>query len=356
MRGNDYLVFGDGRLGVEALDVAPRALHDAALRVGGVNPGALKEALAHHLGGKRVAPQVLFTRLPALLLLVYRLLLLSLGVVCPAVHLFQAFFYPLLPLLLVAQLLRDLVASLVRAVDAVLLGVHALGFGEYAPGQFLELLCEGCVRAVRVQARGGLDLGAVYREYGGLHHIGLRAQREHLAEKRGDGLFVVLSESGYGGVVRYVVATYDPEAGVALAQRHFPAGRALSQATGVDDERHHHPWVVSRRAPAVCAVGRVKLGQVHPLDGVYHEQGEISLGKPVSHVLRKEELLVAVQFEEVVCHVISLDSYCPLNCSSNTSGTPAQFSPSAILCLEVYATGSQPHFCENAAAYPRSPR
>jgi len=80
------------------------------------------------------------------------------------------------------------------------------------------------------------------------------------------------------------------------------AGRAHAEALGVEEERHHRLRMVCGAATPLVAVVAVEGGEVHLLQRVEDEEGEVVLGKPVGDRRREQVELVTLGGEEVVGH------------------------------------------------------
>lgn len=79
----------------------------------------------------------------------------------------------------------------------------------------------------------------------------------------------------------------------------------------VQRQRDHHLRVVRCASPPIGAVAGVERGQVHLLDRVEHEPGQMVLLEPLGQRRRHQEHLITLHSQEVVTHVHLQNPYLP---------------------------------------------
>ena len=133
----------------------------------------------------------------------------------------------------------------------------------------------------------GVDLGAVQRHRAHLEHAHLAGQQKHLDEQRLDLLEEAAAECGNGVVVGVLVRRDK-------AERHRIVGSPLQLAAGkhpggvaVDQKAQQHGRVVGCRPRAAIAFAH--RGQIHPVDNLHHEAGQVSLRQPFIDRRRHQE-------------------------------------------------------------------
>src|SRR6266545_2054153 len=62
---------------------------------------------------------------------------------------------------------------------------------------------------------------------------------------------------------------------------------------GVEQQRHHHLRVERRPPPAILPISPVESAQIHLVDGVDDEPGEMILRQPLPQARRQQQLLIA---------------------------------------------------------------
>ena len=97
-----------------------------------------------------------------------------------------------------------------------------------------------------------------------------------------------------GGVLRQVARREPPEGNMIDARLFDLAAGAEGDAVPVDEEFHHHRRVVEREAALLAFVVGVDGGEVHGVDGVTDEPGQVFIGQLVVEAGRQEECLVRV--------------------------------------------------------------
>jgi hypothetical protein len=110
---------------------------------------------------------------------------------------------------------------------------------------------------------------------------------------------VIRPEPGDGGAVRATVGGDEPERDVLPATPLNLAGGPDADAVGVEEQRHHHRWVVGGAAPTVLAPTAVEGGEVQAADEV-DDEARGGPGQPVIETRREEERLVPVAGDKVV--------------------------------------------------------
>ena len=74
-------------------------------------------------------------------------------------------------------------------------------------------------------------------------------------------------------------------------------------AVGVDQQSQQHGWRKRRLAGTAHLARRLEPAQVHQLDRIDHKMNDAVLGKPVHHIDRQQDLLLAtVRFAEKMSH------------------------------------------------------
>jgi hypothetical protein len=186
---------------------------------------------------------------------------------------------PALPALRRGQLLGQLVPA--RVAEAlVLLGVDGVG------------LLEDLVRDLLVIARGvmpgvGVNLGAIDRDHADPNQVRFGAQPQHLAEQLGQCRLMALAKARDRRVIRGTVGTDHPRGDVLDAAALDPPRRTLPNRVAVEQQRHHHRWLVRRTTLPVEPIAAIEPGQVQPLHRVDNEPREVPRGHPLAEIRRQ---------------------------------------------------------------------
>lgn len=197
-----------------------------------------------------------------------------------------------------AQLCGRLVPGRIGPETDVLDCIDLGGLGQHRG----DLVIDVAPGAVGGQRRRAAHLGAIHRDQPDLDHAGLRAQPQRLGEHRRQRLLVTLPEPGDRGVVRPLVGRDHPERHVDSAGPLDRTRRTHPDAVGVQRQRDHHLRVVRRASPPIGAVVGVERRQVHLLDRVEHEPGQMVLLEPLRQRRRHQEHLITLDSQEVVTH------------------------------------------------------
>lgn len=122
------------------------------------------------------------------------------------------------------------------AVEAILFGIGLGRLGEHP----LQLSLDRLDGAVGRDRGVGLHLGPVRGHQADATEAGGPAQLEDLDEAVPECRLVLLAEPGDGRVVGDLVRRDHTEGDVLGAAPLDPAGGALADAVGVEEQRHHH--------------------------------------------------------------------------------------------------------------------
>jgi hypothetical protein len=104
------------------------------------------------------------------------------------------------------------------------------------------------------------------------------------------------------GVVGHLVCADHPEGDVLAAAPLDPPRGTLADATGIGQQRHHHPRVMRRAAMAVDAVGGLERLEVELLHRLDHKPSQTVLIQPVTQIRRQQQRLISVTAEKVLRH------------------------------------------------------
>ena len=103
-------------------------------------------------------------------------------------------------------------------------------------------------------------------------------------------------------VIRREVRRDHPKRNVLTAAPLDRARRPLTDRVGVDGQRDHHLRIERRATPTVRSISREERRQVHRVDGVQHEPGEVLGRQPIPQARRQQQLLLAITRDEVLPH------------------------------------------------------
>jgi hypothetical protein len=118
-------------------------------------------------------------------------------------------------------------------------------------GRLLEDLL---VIEIRVTTRARVKLRAIHRDHPNRHHPPPAPQTQHLTEQPSQSVLVTLAKPRDRRVIRLLVCRDHPERNVVHACLLDPARRPLPLATGVQQQRNHHPRVVRRAIVPISAI------------------------------------------------------------------------------------------------------
>ncbi len=81
-----------------------------------------------------------------------------------------------------------------------------------------------------------------------------------------------------------------------------PTRGALLGGIGVEQQRDHHPRLISGAAMTVLAVVGIELSQIHLLDGLDHKPRQMILRKPLAKRGWHQKSLLTITSNEVMGH------------------------------------------------------
>jgi len=196
---------------------------------------------------------------------------------------------PLPPRARVDQLGRQLIAA--RLSEPLILGgVRVRRLCEHP----FDLLPNRGVAARRFRRGVAGEEAAIERHQPDGHQPRLRAQRQHLRKGVGQRLLVPGAKAGDRRMIRDPVGRDHPEGDVLAAASLDSAARALPDRVAVEQQRDHHLRVERGPPPAILTIRPRERAQIHLLDGVQHEPGEVIFRQPLTQVRRQQQLLVTV--------------------------------------------------------------
>ena len=141
---------------------------------------------------------------------------------------------------------------------------------------------------------------AVHRHDADPHQAGLGAQLRGRRRTARRAPLVAGPEPRDCRVIGHLVSADHAERDVLAAAPLDPPRRAHPDRVGVDKQRHHHPRLVGRRAPAIAAIGGIERLRIQLAHGVKHEPGQVILRQPLTQARRQQQLLVAITGKEVL--------------------------------------------------------
>ena len=138
----------------------------------------------------------------------------------------------------------------------------------------------------------GAQLGAVHRDVAEADQTGLLAQCQHLNEQVAQRRQVSAAEFADGAEVRPVQRSDRLEVQPFFAATRDPTRGVDTLAVGVEQQRHHHAWVIRRKA-ARLRVGRQDGAEMQLLaHDVAHQMRRMPSGHKVLHRRRQQPNLV----------------------------------------------------------------